>query len=101
MILPPYIPIGCSPVWLGDHKQLTLSAVRGHAAGHGSYPTIIRLRWSCGGGAIWSPHTVVGGYSWSSLRQQRAQKLILVLSPPTGFLELYLDPVSSKKLLGG
>ena len=81
MILPPYIPIGCSPVWLEDHEQLTLSAVCGHAAvnGHGSHLTIGRLRWSRGGGAFWSLH--LQHIAWWS--------------------EVPLGPVSSDKVLGG
>ena len=48
-----------------------------------------------------SSYKVIEGYSWSSLLQQGARKLILVLFPPTGFLAVYLGPVSSKELLGG
>ena len=92
MILPPYIPIGCSPVWLEDHKQLMLSAVCGHAAvnGHGSHLTIGRLRWSRGGGTVWSLHLRHGGW-----------RLLLVQFPPTKCLEVNLGLVSSDEVLGG
>ena len=69
-----------------------LSAVCGHAAvnGHGSHLTIGRLRWSRGGGAVWSLHLRHGG-----------RRLLPVQFPPTKCLEVNLGLVFSDEVLGG
>ena len=94
MILPPYIPIGCSPVWLGDMQLfMVMVPIQQLVVSPGVVVEVPFGPFTSG--------MVVGGCSWSSFLRQSAWRLILVWSSPMKFSEVNLGLVSSDEVLGG